>query len=50
MLGREQKESESSTIKQACIHIGKNQAIIIAYRQIKTRDNIYLIQRLESAK
>jgi hypothetical protein len=52
MLDREQSESESrdSLIKHVDIHIGRNQAIIIAYRQIKTRDNIYLVQRLQSQK
>ena len=50
-LGRSKPERErvdrgreSSTIKQASIHIDRNQAIMIAYRQIKTRDNIYLGQ------
>jgi len=44
-LDREQGKSEyaDSLIKQDVIHNGMNQAIMIAYRQIKTRDNIYLV-------
>lgn len=44
-LDREEGRSEyaDSLIKQDVIHNGMNQAIMIAYRQIKTRDNIYLV-------